>query len=295
NHLAYSGSGGGGRARIHRRIDRRFDSDRSVEMGRSNTITIDLTTRLPAPMNLVSITLNSAVQLSWSGNSVQADPEAFDHYRIYSAEYNSARGTCVEPWYFEGSTVSDAFFVGNLTNGSSRCFAVSAVSHDGHESTWSNARVDTPRPDAKSVMMYVAETKADSAAFVFNDEILGRLGIVASINRADADFALNRHTDGTIWLTPARVGVAVRAYTAASIADLTVIDRAPASGYQSTSIQVQAGVGYVFKVDEANGTHYAAVRSFFSGSDMLVFDWAYQIGIGNPELTVGVGGMTIKP
>jgi hypothetical protein len=144
-------------------------------------------------------------------------------------------------------------------------------------------------------MVYVAETRADSAAFVFNDEAIGRFGIVAPITRADADFTVNRHADGTIWITPARVGVAVRAYTATLIADVTVIDRAPASGYQSTSIQVQPGLGYVFRVDEANGPHFAAVRAVFITSDVLVFDWAYQTGIGNPELTIGVGGMTIKP
>src|SRR3954470_13584570 len=46
--------------------------DQSVEMGQSNIVTIDLTNRLPAPLSVTSITLNSAVQLSWSDNAVQS-------------------------------------------------------------------------------------------------------------------------------------------------------------------------------------------------------------------------------
>lgn len=262
-------------------------NDQSVDMGQSNIVTIDLTIRLPAPLSLTSITLNRAIQLSWADNAVQSGGATFDHYRVYSSEYSAARSTCVEPWYFEGSTVSDAFIVGNLTNGATRCFALSAISRDGHESTWSNPRTDTPRVDARSVLVYVAETRIDSAAFVFSDEVAKKFGVVGATTRSDADFVVNRHPDGTLWLTPARTGSVVSAYSATILPDLTSIDRAPLAGYQATSIQAAPGMGYVFRLDEADGTHYGAMRVQYVATNFVVFDWSYQNGVGNPELSAG--------
>ena len=261
--------------------------DQGAEMGRSTIVTVDLTNRLPAPLGLTSITLNGAIQLGWSDNALQAGGSTFDHYRVYSSAYSSAQATCVLPWYFEGSTVSDAFLAGNLANGTTRCFAVSAISLDGHESIWSSARLDTPRLDARSVLAYVAETKSDSAAFVFNDGIAKKVGTVGATSRSDADFILNRQSDGTIWLTPARTGSTVRAYATTTLPDLTSIDRAPIAGYQSAAIQVLPAMGYVFRLDGMDGTHYGAIRVQYVTKDFMVFDWSYQNAVGNVELSAG--------
>lgn len=258
-----------------------------VETGRSDIITVDLSDRLPAPLGLTSTSLNGAIHLRWSDNAVQAPGNRFDYYRVYSSDYSSAKGTCEEPWFFEGSTVSDAFLVGNLTNGISRCYAVSAISLDGHESTWSNARLDTPRLDAQGALVYVTETRPDSAAFVFNDEVPKNFGVVGASTRIDADFTLSRHLDGTVWLTPARVGSTARTYQATSIANLNVIDRAPVAGYAASALEATPGIGNVFKLEESGGTHYAALRVQFVTRDFVVFDWSYQNGPGNAELSVG--------
>jgi hypothetical protein len=264
--------------------------DQSIEMGQSNVVVIDLAVRLPAPLSLTSITLNKAIQLSWSDNAVQSGATGgltFDHYRVYSSVYSQAQSTCVAPWYFEGSTVSDAFFVGNLTNGASRCFAVSAISRDGRESVWSNLRVDTPRLDARSVVLYAAETRIDSSAFVFNDEVAHVFGVTASSTRADADLVINRQPDGTLWFSPARVGSTGRLYSTTPVNDLMAIDHAPIAGYLTTAVQAMPGMGYVFRLDEADGTHYAAARVQFVAPTFVVIDWAYQIGVGNLELSIG--------
>ena len=260
-----------------------FDDD-GQEMGRTATLVVDLTLRLPAPLGLTSTSLNRAIHLTWQDNAVSSTIATFDHYRVYSSTYSAAKGVCEAPWYFEGSTVSDGFLVGNLPNGGSRCFAVSAISLDGHESTWSNARFDTPRSDAKSVLVYVAETKPDSAGFLFNDETPKILGVVSAATRADADFTLSRRTDGTIWLTPARVGSSVRLYQSTPIPDLTAIDFAPTSGYAATALEVTPGLGYVFQLQETDGVHYGALRVQYATKDYVVFDWSYQNGVGNAEL-----------
>jgi hypothetical protein len=263
-----------------------FDAD-GLEMGRSETLIVDLSIRLPAPLGLTSVTLNRAIHLAWDDNAVESTIADFDHYRVYSSAYSSAKGVCEAPWYFEGSTVSDAFLVGNLPNGQTRCFAVSAISTDGHESTWSNARLDTPRSDAKSVLVYAAEAKADSAAFVFNDETPKVLGVIAVSSRADADFIVSRHADGTIWLTPARTGSAIRLYQSAAVADLSVVDRAPLAGYANTALEATPGLAYVFQLQETDGLHYGVIRVQFVTKDFVVFDWAYQDGMGNADLYKG--------
>jgi hypothetical protein len=261
-----------------------FDQD-GIEMGRSETLVVDLSIRLPAPLGLTSTTLNRAVYLAWDDNAVESTVATFDHYRVYSSAYSSAKAVCEAPWYFEGSTVSDAFVVGNLPNGQTRCFAVSAISVDGHESTWSNARLDTPRSDAQSVLVYATEAKADSSAFLFNDETPKLLGVVAASTRADADFTVSRHADGTLWLAPARSGSAVRLYQSTAVTDLSAVDLAPLTGYAAAEIQATPGLAYVFQLQETDGIHYAALRVQFVTKDFIVFDWAYQDGVGNAELS----------
>ncbi|MGE5100113.1 MAG: hypothetical protein ACM3SX_09015, partial [Deltaproteobacteria bacterium] len=177
------------------------------EIGQSATITIDLQTRLPAPQGLTSISLNGAIQLAWSSNAVDASHGTFDHYRVYSTDYDGTRGVCTANWVVEGTTVSDAFLAGNLVNGVSRCFAVSAITRDGHETEWSDARLDTPRIDARNAFVYATAARADSSGFLFFDETSRRTGVVASSTRTDLDVTIERHSDGSLWFAPARSGV----------------------------------------------------------------------------------------
>lgn len=261
--------------------------DAGNELGRTAAVTIDERNRLPAPQGLGSITLNSAVQLFWSGNAVAANPGAFDHYRVYSAPYDVLRDRCSATWALEGTTVSDAFLAANLRNGVRLCFAVSAVSTDGHESGWSSSWADTPRYDARDVLIAAAQFRADSAAFLFADAGGQRFGVVGSTARADADFTVQRASDGSLWLTPARMGVSVMAYGNAPVSELTMVDRAPASGFGTSSIEALAGWAYVFRVQQPDGTHYGAIRVTMATPDYLLVDWSYQSAAGDPELSRG--------
>jgi len=258
------------------------------EVGQSDPITIDLTTRPPTPLGLTSMSLNGAVQLAWSSNAVDALHAAFDHYRVYSTAYDATRGVCTAAWVVEGTTVSDGFLASNLTNGISRCFAVSTITRDGHESVWSDARLDTPRQDARNAFVYSATARRDSSGFLFYDETARKSGVVATSTRADLDFTIERHNDGTLWFTPARSGVTMMLYSSAPVADLTSIDRAAATGFSAVNIQAVPGYGYVFRVMKSDGVHFAAVRVAFVTPDYVVFDWSYQAGVGNAELSRGV-------
>jgi hypothetical protein len=264
------------------------------EIAQSLTVTIDLVaSRLPAPQGLSSVSLNAAIQLVWSGNAVSASQTTFDHYLVYSTEYDAGRGVCTADWVREGSTVSDGFFVGNLTNGQPRCYAVSAVTRDGHESEWSSSRLDTPRYDARNAFVYATTARADSSSFLFFEDATSKRGVVSPATRADADLTIVQSSDGTLWLTPARSAVTITLYSTKPIADVTSIDRAPTTGFGGTAIQALAGFGYVVRISKTDGVHYAGIRVAYVAKDYVVFDWSYQSGPGNPELNRIAGGSSL--
>jgi hypothetical protein len=255
-------------------------------LGQTPSITVDLHSELPAPTGLTSISLNGAIQLNWSSNALDANPNLFDHYRVYSAAFDNSRSTC-SAWNLEGSTVSDAFLVANLPNGVTRCYAVSAVSHDGHESVWSTTIQDTPRYDAHNVLVYARDTRPDSGGFAFYDESSRQYGLVASATRPGIDFTVERHADGTLWLDPASTNVTMAIYGSSPTADLTSIDKAQLSQLASVTIEAVPGYGYVFGTRKSDGIHYGAVRVAFVAQDYIVFDWSYQSAVGNIELSRG--------
>jgi hypothetical protein len=255
------------------------------DLGQSDIITIDLGPRLPAPLGLLSTSLNSAIQLYWSSNAVDAAHGTFDRYYVYSTAYDGTRGVCTANWVVEGTTVTDGFFVGNLTNGVSRCFAVSAVTRDGHESPWSGSRLDTPRADARNAFVYSTTARADSSGFLFSDDVAGKLGVVGGASRTDLDISVQRHADGTLWFAPARSAVSIALYSAQPVGDLTSIDRAPSSGFANVTVEAVPGYAYVFRIQKPDGVHFAAIRVAFVTSDYVVFDWSYQKAPGNPELS----------
>jgi len=255
------------------------------ELGRSESVTVDERNRLPAPAELLSITLNRAVQLSWSRNAYNAAPTQFDYYRVYSAPYEAAASRCTPgAWALEGSTVTEAFLAANLSNGVTRCFAVSAVSRDGHESTWSPVRLDTPRPDARGVLVDAFEVKPASSGFLFADAG-GRFGVVTDGSRADVDFRVERRADGTLWFRLVRADTRVAVFGSSTILDLPAIDRVPSgASFATGAVEAVPGWGYLFSVRQADGTHYAAVRVSYATDDYVVLEWAYQSAVGNPEL-----------
>lgn len=251
------------------------------ELGRTAAVTVDERNRLPAPQSLLSVTLNRGVQLSWDPNAHDAAPQLFDFYRVYSTAWDFVHGCDAAGWALEGSTVSDAFVARNLPNGETRCFAVSAISRDGHESVWSNVREDTPRFDARSVVLDASDVRRATSGFIFASA-LGSFGLVVSDTSPGADVVLERR-DGALWFRAARADARIAQYGAAPVSELTSIDRAPSSGYVDAA-RVLAGFGYVMRVRYADGVHFAAIRVVHVATDFVLFDFAFQGQIGSPEL-----------
>jgi len=247
------------------------------------------------PASLSSVTLDGAIALSWTDNAYTSAPGNFQNYRVYSTTFNLDQNLCGTSWQLEGTTVAPEFVVGALTNGIPRCFTVTAVSVDGFESDRSPLKSDTPRPDARNVVIYAFQSQVAGSGFRFWDDLNGdgrvqdnELGLVRPGNAADIDFAVDRDLNGDLFLTPVRAGTGVEYYDDTKpVEDLTSIDFAAARTYRTSGILAIPGYGYVFEMSGGDGfKRYGAVRVTHVGQTLLILDWAYQTDPGNPELVV---------
>ena len=225
------------------------------------------------------------MQLSWDANAFDAAPDLFSIYRVYSTPASS-QGSCDDTqWALEGTTVSEEFVARNLPNGVTRCFAVSTVSLDGHESTWSNVRSDTPRFDARSIVLDASDVRSGSSGFILAEPGTGTFGQVVANTAPAVDVILEHRSDGALWLRASRGDVRIAQYGSVPVSELTSIDRAPvSSAAYSDAVRVMAGFGYAVRVQYADGLHYAAIRVIHVAADFVLFDFAFQNQIGSPEL-----------
>jgi len=273
------------------------------ESGPSPTVTIDERLMLPAPATLVSTSLDGAIALAWADNAHTASPGRFSDYRIYSAAYNLDADLCDVAWFLEGTTVAPEFIAGALPNGQPRCFAVTAVSSEGYESLWSPIRADTPRPDARNIVLYSSDVALAQSGFRFwkdlNNDFLvqpNELGLVGSGSAPDIDFVVERNGVSGLRLRPVRAGTGVEFYGTAPVGDLTDIDWAPNQVYSTLPIDARVGWGYVFEMSAGDAfARYGALRISHVGQDFIIVDWAYQTDPGNPELVPGGGVRTAAP
>ena len=271
-------------------------NDNGGESDASNVITVDERLQLARPATLSSISLNGAIHLDWADNAYASNPARFKWYRIYSATYDLDNGLCGATWSLEGTTVSPEFVASALTNGSPRCFGVSAISTEGYESLWSPLRQDTPRPDARNTLVFPLQQDATQAGFRFwndaNADGKGQsseLGLVESGNATNIDFRVTRGVGDTLWIEPVYSGTRMQVY--GQVADLTSIDFAPDSGYSRSMFQAVPTYGYVFEIVEGATLRYGALRVTHVGRDYVIFDWSFQTDVGNPEL-IRRGGLT---
>jgi hypothetical protein len=256
---------------------------------------------LEVPNSLVGTSLNGAIHLAWSDNAfANAPPEAFLEYRVYSTSYSLDTGFCGETWSLEGTTIAPEFLVGALENGIPRCFATVSVSIDNLESEFSQSWADTPRPDARNVIVWAYQANQAQSGFRFWDDANRNgiaepleLGNVVDGNRTDIDFWVDRDPNGEFWMVPERGGTTLALYDANPLYDLTSIDVAPAAGYAAAAITAVPLFGYVFQMDEGDGFfRYGGIRITHVGLDYMILDWSYQTDPGNPELAIH-GGLPV--
>lgn len=263
------------------------------ESAASATVTIDERLTLDPPAALATTSLDGAIALFWDDNAFEQDPEGFQSYRVYSAPYDLDQDQC-GAWALEGTTVAPEFVAGALPNGLPRCFGVTAVTIEGFESLWSPIRDDTPRPEARNVVVFTAEADPTKAGFRFWRDGNGNglveraeLGAVQGSAVTDVDFVVERGAGETVTLRPVRTGTTARTYVDGPIGDLTSIDIAPLGGYGTGTLTLNPGWGYVFEMSglAADGfPRYGAVRATHVGTNFVILDWSFQTDRGNPQL-----------
>jgi hypothetical protein len=269
----------------------------------------------PTPLNLVGTTLDKAVALTWDDNAFLANPSNFQNYRIYSTSYSWSTdylaGQCGSSWQLEGTTVAPEFIVGALTDGVSRCFAVSSVGVNQAESARSAPHNDTPRPDVRNIVLYATGVQPSQSGFRFWKDANGdgqiqdnELGLIVSGAGPDADFSVElTSVPDSLSLEPRRAGVLLAIYNNfAPVADLTSIDLAPDPttpgplGYSTAPADLIPNVGYVFQVPGPSGSVlYGAMRPTHVGRQFIIFGWSLQTQPNNPELRTVAKTAAAKP
>lgn len=247
---------------------------------------------LEAPASISSISLDSAIFLDWADNAYENDPSRFSNYQVYSASYNLDQGVCGSDWVIEGTTVAHEFLAAQLRNGVPRCFYTTAFSIEGLQSDRSPLWQDTPRPDARNVLVWALGVNTPQSGFRFwsddnanNYGDPGELGLVQDGTGTDIDLVVHLNAaDSTLWIVPVFAGTSVQLYSPNPVADLTSIDFAPASGYARDSLLARPGFGYVFEIVDGSVLHYGALRMTHVGRQYAIFDWSVQTDSGNAEL-----------
>ena len=217
-----------------------------------------------APSGLYSVTGDGEVFLYWA--PVQdADVDEFVIYRA-----NDPEGV----FYEIGHTSRDYFVDGNVTNGRTYFYGVTSVDHCGHESELSyQIAFDTPRPEGFGDRIHDANGDGwRRSAWEFDSY----RAVPWDHSGADIYFVW---ADGVPFLVAVDLDTDIQD---AGYAGFDDVDWAPVDGWSPTGT-VEVIPGHVYVV-WTRDNHFAKVRARALEGDSLIFDWAYQIDPGNPEL-----------
>jgi hypothetical protein len=242
----------------------------------------------PVPQGLRAVALDNAIYLAWEGNARNA--EDFGYYRVY---LEGGDGSVL----LLGETDSEGFLDLLVENGNSYAYFVTSVDDQGHESGGSTLATGTPRPDFHGEWLYAFEDRPSLSGFRFPDS--EAVNPVLPGSSPDRDFRLEVDANGW-WLVPGpgvevhRNALATTALRCGPAADAgcTEVTTAPSSNYSGADIGLAPGYSYVLRVPAGGGTwHYGVIRVTHTGwaqdGAIVLFDWAFQLQPGNPQLIRG--------
>lgn len=219
------------------------------------------------PVGIVSVSLDNAVDLQWIENQ---EPDLAGYNVYVSDRYN---GT----YEFIGTSHNASFLDRGAVNGLTNYYAVTAFDYDGNESELSrDVAYDTPRPEGRGVSLTDRFVNPVLAGYDFSEY---------SITHYDTDFTdffFEIDGNGTPYLVVwDDTEIQDMGYTS----NIDEISSAPAAGWNPTGdALVIRGHTYVLRTFD---NHFAKVRIVDVTGTVIVFDWAYQVAKGNPELIVG--------
>lgn len=223
----------------------------------------------PVPQGVYSITGDEEVLLYWLPiDDVAAD---FDIYIVYRSDVDPDTG------YWEiGQTTNEFFIDDEVANGHTYYYAISSVDVDGYVSDLSYEYVfDTPRPEG-----------ANQSVFDFNayPQYAGwDLSAVQTVayDSPLSDFFLEYYLDHDVFyinVSDIYTDIQDMGYTE----DLDEINYSPDTGWSALG-WCEVILGHTYIIWTADN-HFAKIRVKVINESNIVFDWAYQVDPGNPEL-----------
>lgn len=265
-----------------------FDSGTGVETATESAVEISVphADAPPSPGSVEVIALDDANYLVW--NDAARSAADFSHYKVF-LEFEGGS-------FLLGETDSEGFLDRLVQNGLTYTYVVTALDDQGHESAGSASASGTPRPDFHGEWVYDYFDVPASSGFRFqqSDEVTA----VVDGDDPTRHFCLETDAAGW-WLVPGlsttihQDGFITTALRCGVAADPTCValDVAPAGGYGPQDVALFPQTTYVMQVHGDDGAdHFAAIRVELLGFDqnddaIMIFDWAYQLQAGNPQLT----------
>jgi hypothetical protein len=220
------------------------------------------------PRGVRSVTGDGEVLLLWYENT---EPDLAG-YRIYRSQ------TLEGYYYLVGETNLDYFLDFGLQNGETYFYAITAFDCNENESELSYDIVyDTPRPEGYNERLFDYHTYPAYAGWNFSDYS------IVPYNHPACDFfyGYDSYNEGD-YLFVGRTGGLIQdfGYTES----LDEITYAPEYGWSPTGVvEAILGHSYIFWTWD---NHFAKFRVTGIADGCIVFDWAYQIDPGNPELVI---------
>lgn len=231
------------------------------------------------PTNIYTITGDNRVDIMWS-HSPERDVAG---YNIYVNSSYEGRYELI------GNTQDNYFIDLGAVNGVTYYYGISAYDLNGNESELSYEVVyDTPRPEGFNQSIFDYIQYPDNSGYSFADYL------VLPFDNDNTDFFFENY-NGTFYLD---VWADTDIQDMGPTNDIYDISQAPLEGWvplnEGENIKyVEAIEGHTYVIWTWDN-HFAKIRLTLVTPQRIVFDWAYQTAVGNPELKSSRGSGTRK-
>ncbi len=224
----------------------------------------------PPPTNVFTITGDNRVDIYWD-----EDPAPdLEGYNIYVSDSYDGSYTLI------GSTTNTFYIDNQAVNGVTYYYAVTAFDVYGNESDLSKDIVhDTPRPEGFDRVVFDVNNFPEKSGYSFG------INRVVAYDDSLTDFFYENASDSAFYID---VWSDTEIQDMGATFDIYDVDKAPVDGWvpllPGDNIKyVPAIEGHTYVIWTYDD-HYAKIRISSLSPSRIIFDWAYQLDAGNPEL-----------
>jgi len=226
------------------------------------------------PSGIVVINGDYRVDLYWNENR-ESDVAGYNVY--YSFDYDGR-------YELIGSTETNYFIDYDVDNGVTYYYAVTAYDYNGNESELSyDVIYATPRPEGFNQSIFYYIRFPENSGYAFSEYMVVPYDDIESdifFEKFEGQYYLNVWDDSDI-------------QDMGFTNDIYDIPFAPESGWTPDKYEI-AEVGHTYVIWTWDN-HFAKIRIKNITNDRVVFDWAYQLVEGEPQLKPQSNGTTRGP